>query len=158
MHIILSGQIWLFTLKKTLKGTSRTEFSQLGLVNDDELSEGAEAGEGANGVADSEFGNFGSNGVDEARKIRTGNEGQRGFLLVLAQYLQVVGEVQACGFDSHSYCSGRIELGNWVILRQNYWAIVVFQRYRWITQFSAQQCLHFLSVVVVLDLPEDYFM
>lgn len=116
MHIILSGQIWLFTLKKTLKGTSRTEFSQLGLVNDDELSEGAEGGEGANGVSDSEVGNFGANSVDETGKVGARDEGQRGFLLVLAQYLQVVGEVQACGFDSHSYCSGRIELGNWVIL------------------------------------------
>lgn len=121
----------------TLKG-SRRGISQLGLVNDDELSEWAEAGEGTNGVPDSEVRNFGANSVDVAGKIGAWYEGQRGFLLIRAQYLQVIGEVQACGFDSDSYSGGRIELGNWVILWQNYWAIVVFQTHRWITQFSAQ--------------------
>lgn len=76
---------------------------QLGFIDYDELGERTEGNEGANRIADFEVGDTGSHGVDGAGVVRSRNKGQRRLFLVLAQDLEVVGEVQTRCFDSDSH-------------------------------------------------------
>ena len=62
-----------------------------------------------------ELGDVGTHGIDSACIIGAWDEREGRLLLVLAQYLKVLGVVQAGGFnfDSH-YCRG-VQLGNGMV-------------------------------------------
>jgi len=114
----------------------------LGLVDNDELSKGAKVSEGTNGVSDLELSDIGTHSIDDSRVVRAWDEGQGRLLLVVSQYLQVIGVVQAGGFHPHPHCCGRIHLRDRVVLDQHYRGIrLVFCG--WITQFPTQHCFHF---------------
>ena len=64
------------------------------------MGERTYTGEGTNRIADFEFGDFGTDGIDDARVIGSRNERQSEFFLILTKDLEVVGVIQAGGLDS----------------------------------------------------------
>lgn len=79
---------------------------QLGFIGHHELGERTEGNEGANRIADFEASDTRSHSVDGAGVVRSRNKRKRRLLLVLAQDLEVVGEVQTRCFDSDSHSRG----------------------------------------------------
>jgi hypothetical protein len=130
---------------------------QMGLVDNDELSKGAEVGDGTNGVSDLELRNIGTHSIDDSRVVGTWDEGQGRLLLVRSLYLQVIGVVQTGGFHPDPHCRGRIHLRDRVVLDQHYRGIRLVFCGR-ITQFPAQHCFHFfVSFLSILSLSLSIF-
>jgi len=103
--------------QKIKRNYSTIKNSQLLLLGDDEVSEGPEAGKGADAVAGPEPTHGGPDCVDHARVIGSRHERQRGPLLVLALHLEEIGEVEAGRRDSHSDCRRRRDLRHRVVPR-----------------------------------------
>ena len=103
--------------KKSERNYSTIKNSQLLLLGDDEVSEGPEAGKGADAVAGPEPTHTGPDCVDHARVVGSRHERQRGALLVLALHLEEIGEVEAGRRDSHSDCCWRRDLRHRVVPR-----------------------------------------
>ena len=103
--------------KKTKRNYSTIKNLQLLLLGDDEVSEGPEAGKGADAIAGPEPTHAGPDCVDHARVVGSRHERQRGPLLVLALHLEERGEVEAGRRDSHSNCRWRRDFRHRMIPR-----------------------------------------
>lgn len=123
--------------------------SQFGLIDNNELSKGTETSEGTNWVPHFELGDGGADGVDDTGIIGARNERQRNLLLVRSENLQVIGVVQARGFDSHPHRRWRFQFWDGFVLLQHYRGSGVIRILCWVTQFPANQSFHFFFTLPI---------